>query len=268
MLQRRTIAREIQIQGIGLQTGVLQRLVLKPAKAGHGIIFHHISSRGDRGHTEAHYMNLKENNSMVFLENKFSNHPYKSVEHLMGLLYAFRITDLLIGIDGTEVPAENLEIAEKLLTNIRSLNSYYTPARFHQSTFSQGNSSITYVPTEGLIVNCYFEFQEIFSGYKTYKLDEFSSFNYLSDARTFCEVNHLLALQNRGLAKGVSEKNCIVLSHDSIFSEDTVEECIRHKILDFLGDLYLSGRIYEGCFLLKNPSHKFTHSFIKSNNGE
>lgn len=265
ILQRKSIANNIEFTGEGLQTGKMNRCIIYPANAGDGITFCRIlksNSTEDPYPVRAHYSCV--DNDKAFVSLRCRNYFYYSVEHILALLYGHQITDATILLDNGEVPADIQQISESLLVEGLLLNSFYEPDILPPVFFEKGNSSITYFPSEIFAVSCYFEFLNLFSYFDQYMIDPINFHRKLSHARTFGTHRHIEDLQKKGFAKGVKLTNTLVFDLDSpIGAEFVKQECTRHKIFDFLGDLSLCGRQVRGIFMLRNPSHSMTREFIK-----
>jgi UDP-3-O-[3-hydroxymyristoyl] N-acetylglucosamine deacetylase len=270
IVPRRTVSHKVIYEGIGLQTGKANTCVIAPANSGDGIVFCRLlppSSNGDPYPTRAHYSYVDNDKSFVSLRCR--NYYYYSVEHILALLYGYGITDATIYLDNGEVPADIQQISRRLFLSVKSFNTYIELNSLPRIFFKKDNSSISFLPYDTTVVSCYFEFLDLFAHYESYSMDVFTFFKKISGARSFCTKKHVENLQSQGWAKGVNSSSIQVFNEYSTISADFVkQECVRHKILDFLGDLSLSGKQVSGIFMLKNPSHSVTREFVEKYLGE
>lgn len=265
MIPRRTLAYPIEFTGTGLQTGKDNTCIISPASPGEGIIFCRLlspESTGDPYPVRAHYSYVDNDKSFVSLRCR--TYYYYSVEHILALLYGYGITDATIYLDKGEVPADIQQISEKLFLSVEPIPHFIDPTSLSSVIFKKDNSSISFIPYDTLVVSCYFDFFNLFSHYESYHLDVFTFFKKISGARSFCTRQHVVNLQSKGWAKGVNKSSTQIFEDCSKIGADFVkQECVRHKILDFLGDISLSGKQVRGIFTLVNPSHSCTREFVQ-----
>jgi len=277
MLQARTVDNPIRYEGAGLQTGRFYTVRILPAPQGSGIVFSVPIGASERVRIPATLDRVWLNDSMVSLRDKGVS--IVSVEHILGILHGYRITDVEIHFDYLvednifEVPSNIGDISRKILIYAFPLQSgYYEPLSFrHGAFYGENGESYHYTYGEEFCVVCTINFQNLFIRTESVYVDEVNCNFILSRARTFCTQDHLIKLQSKGFAKGAYESPIIIFKSD-MSPEDinlsVIKECVYHKILDFMGDLYLAGVPVKGYFNLVNPSHRATHAFLKSKLGD
>lgn len=250
MRPRRTIARETRQEGVGLFGGRSVRVVLRPAPPETGVVFRRVDRDGSpeiaavvgnvaTGETRS--TTLRSGAAEVCV-----------VEHLLSAAYGLGIDDLIVEMDGPEMPAGD----GSALTCVRwlqeagvaELDATVSTCVVDRPVVVEGDAArIAAEPhDDGLRVTFTLDYGDRFFGVQSLAFD-LTPEAYVAEiapARTYVlrpEIERFIAM---GLGRGASLKNVIVLEEDgSITGEQRFEdECVRHKIVDVLGDLSLVGR--------------------------
>ena len=190
------------------------------------------------------------------LGTTIANHDGTSVstiEHLMAALWGCGVDNVLIEIDGPEVPimdgsAEPFVFLIKCAGIVEQNRARRVIEVLKPVTYVENDTSITISPSAMLEVELEIQYANQVIGTQRNSFNSLrSSFETdLSRARTFGLLEEVEYLQKQGLAKGGNLGNAIVVDKDQVLNEDGLryaDEFVRHKVLDCLGDLYLGGHI-------------------------
>jgi UDP-3-O-[3-hydroxymyristoyl] N-acetylglucosamine deacetylase len=263
-----TISNPITISGIGIHSGKEVIMRLLPAKEDYGIIFISIDGR----EVQAKFDNVHSTNMSTKLLNK--QFSVDLVEHLMAGIWGCNIDNLIIEIDGNEVPimAGNSKgfIDEINKVGIQSQNA---PRKILKVTetikVAEEEKYVRISPNDkGLIIDMTIDFQHKAIGEQRFIFDSLqqSFIEEIAPARTFGFVKDLDYLRSNGLALGASLDNCIGLTENGIANDEGLlfkDEFVRHKILDCVGDLFLSG-YYPNCRVTAyKTGHKLNNLALK-----
>jgi len=271
VLNQKTIKKVISIKGVGLHSGLLANIFIKPAEPNTGIVFKRID--------------LKENNlvipnifnvSSAVLCTTISNEhgvSVSTIEHLMGALYGLGIDNALIEIDNQEVPildgSAKFFVEEIIDAGIESSDAPIKIIKIEKKVeFLDGKKIISIEPSKiSLDIDFELKYNNDLIGdqrnsIKVYESDLTDIFN----SRTFCLFEDVAKLKEMGLAKGGSLKNAIVVKDDKILNEEGLrnnKEFVNHKILDCMGDLYLTGYKIIGKIVCSQGGHKLTNQLLR-----
>jgi UDP-3-O-[3-hydroxymyristoyl] N-acetylglucosamine deacetylase len=250
-------------EGVGLHTGTPVKLSLHPAPADTGIIFYRSDLPGSSA-IPARAAQVSETRLGTSLTaNGIS---IATVEHLMAALWGMGIDNALITLNGPEVPIMDGS-SQPFITLIRKagLKRQSAPRQFLEVTapvsVEMGDSRLEILPYDGfrLDIEVDYTHPEIGRQFAAYDFSRDSFADSLSRARTFGFAHEVEALKKMGLARGGSLANAIVLDETRILNEEGLrfdDEFVRHKALDCLGDLFLTGYRLRGRILARKPGHQ------------
>lgn len=253
MLNQRTIAKKVEITGIGIHSGRKVTMTLHPAEADFGIQFRRIDLKNSPIlKATAETVGTTENNTSLG-QGLSAVH---TVEHLLSVLYGLGINNVYIEIDGPEVPIMDGSGASFVFimkeTGIQTLNkSKKFLVVLKPVEVRVGDKWARIEPAEKLIIDSTIVFTHPMIK-KQRKTFEFSCENYIREigrARTFGMLKDVDMLKRRGLVKGGSLDNAIVLDDFKVMNPDGLrfaDEFVRHKILDTVGDISLLGHEIAG----------------------
>ena len=271
LLTQKTIKKEVKIQGVGLHSGKTVNLHLKSSEPDTGIIF----KRVDLKNNNLVYPNFN-NVSNTSLNTTISNEygvKVSTIEHLMGALFGLGIDNLLIEIDNEEVPILDgsarffVSEIEKVGLEISSIPIKIIKIE-KRISFEDGAKSISIEPSKiSLDIDFEIKYNNKLIGsqrnlVKVYEDDLDEVYN----SRTFCLYEDIEKLKKMNLAKGGSLDNAIVVKNESILNEEGLrnnKEFVNHKILDCMGDLYLSGYKIIGKIVCSQGGHKLTNQLLR-----
>ena len=270
MFLQRTIRQRATVEGIGLHTGQPAKLTFCPAPEGTGIYFVRrdlpgspsISAQADRVTATTMATTLGGEAFSV-----------STVEHCLSTLAALRIDNLFIELDGPEIPIGDgsaaIFLEAILAAGLVEQNEPRRYAYITQPIFQGDQDKHAYVvPYNGLRISCSIEFSHPCIGHQTMTLDvtEHSFVREVSRARTFGFLKDVEALRAKGLARGGSLENAVVLDHSEILNPEGLRwenEFVRHKILDALGDLVTLGMPLMGHVVLHRAGHDLMNRLVR-----
>ena len=271
IFKQKTISKPITIKGVGLHTGKVASLVIKPANVNNGIIFKRVDLNEDN-----EIIPTVSNVSSAVLCTTISNeHGIKvsTIEHLMGALFGLGIDNALIEIDNEEVPildGSGKIFVEKIKeAGVKISNQAIKVIKINNKVeFKEGKKQISIEPSKiNLEIDFEIKFENKFIGtqrniVKIYE-DELED---IYNSRTFCLYEDVEKLQSMGFAQGGSLDNAIVVKNDKVLNDTPLrndKEFVNHKILDCMGDLYLSGYKIIGKVKCSQGGHKLTNDMLR-----
>jgi len=263
--KKKTLAREVSLRGVGLHSGQSVTMTLKPVTTNAGIIFQRTDMpAGVSDSVLSTFSNVSDVDHSTNLGGHNGDCQIRTVEHLLAVLHAFEIDNLLVQLDGPEVPIGDgsskllVELIEQ--AGIRELP--YTQERMvvrKPVEYHEGDKFIRITPHDRLKVTYHIDFPHHLIGKQTYSivlnLNNFKK--KIAPARTFCLLHEVEYLQKMGLAKGGSLKNAVVVADDRVLNGGLRfdDEFVRHKVLDVIGDLFLLGKPVLGHVEVNKGGH-------------
>ena len=265
-----TIKNKVHCSGIGLHSGKLVRLALKPAPEDTGIIF--------RVHGKDGVAEICPNPSNVVATGLATTLGSKeasvaTVEHLMGAIRGMQIDNIIVEIHGGEVPIMDGSAASFILllksAGMRRQKSSRAVAKIVRPiSIEQDNKWIKASPYNGLRINYTIDFAHPVIGVQTMDIEitPQSFMDVLAKARTFGFLKEVEYMNKNGLALGGSLDNAVVLDEYTVINQDGLrypDEFVRHKILDFIGDMAMLGLPLEGYFEVHCSGHALNNAFLR-----
>lgn len=267
-MNRATVDREVLIEGTGIHTGEKGRITLKPAEAGTGLIFKGTGSRiGDIPVSPFYAMDGVQ---AVTLGNR--HWQIKTVEHLLCAMAAAGISDCIMETTMGEVPildGSSLPFYEKIIEGgVRDLGEPMEALQLSNPVWVIENDRyVVALPSDHFKVTYTIDYPHPMLRGQTMTLG-LNAENLIEDvlpARTFGFLRDVEELRKRGLIQGGSLDNAVVLTEDGYLNDDLrfEDECLRHKILDLVGDLYLLGRPLKAHIVAFRAGHSLDISLGK-----
>ncbi len=268
-----TLKSAVTFTGVGLHTGASARIAVKPASANHGIWFKRIDiEMGDRL-IPARYDAALQSPLCTKLQNT-SGASVSTVEHLLAALMGCGVHNALIEIDGPEVPildGSSVKFVQGIMSKgIVAQNQPVNAIKVVKPiTVSEGEASASLVPHSVMRVEFHIDFSDAAIGQqsKSLTLSNGSFARELSDSRTFCQQSDVEAMQANGLALGGAPgENAVVFDNGAVISPGGlrhVDEPVRHKMLDALGDLALAGGPVLGKYTGVRAGHSLTNKLLR-----
>jgi UDP-3-O-[3-hydroxymyristoyl] N-acetylglucosamine deacetylase len=272
MIFQRSIKNEVSAVGVGLHSGKKVRIVLKPTKENSGIIFKRTDIKIPV-EIKVEPQAVKETRlSSTIGKDKFK---ISTVEHLMSALSASGIDNILIEVDGSEIPImDGSSIPFIYLINSAMIYEQSKLKKFavikDLIKVEEGEKFAKFEPYNGFLVDFTIDFPH--PAFKEensrVEIDFFkdSYVNHISRARTFGFMQEVEYLRSNGLARGGSLDNAIVLDEYKILNDEGLrysDEFVRHKILDAIGDLYMIGMPIIGKFTAYKSGHELNNKLLR-----
>ena len=271
ILNQKTINKDITFKGVGLHSGLEATMILKPAAPNSGIIF----KRTDLKKNNIIIPNIFNVSSAVFCTT-ISNEDGASIstlEHLMGALFGLGVDNVLIEIDNYEVPildgSAKIFVEEILKVGIKTSSVPIKVIKIEKKIeFIDGNKKISIEPSKvSLDIDFELKYENALIGEQRNLIKVYdSNLSDIYNSRTFCLYEDIEKLKEMGLAKGGNLENAIVVKDDKILNEGGLrneKEFVNHKILDCMGDLYLTGYKIIGKIVCSQGGHKLTNQLLR-----
>ncbi|MBP5295849.1 MAG: UDP-3-O-acyl-N-acetylglucosamine deacetylase [Bacteriovoracaceae bacterium] len=262
LFYQRTLAKKIQVTGIGLHTGRKVQLTLSPAPADFGIQFRRIDLHGPLMKAHAELVGATDNNTSL----GSGAGVIHTVEHLLAVIYGLGINNVLVEVDGPEIPimdgsgasflfllkeagVANLNASKKFMLILEPVEVELNGCKAKIEPCSHLTIDATIVFAHALIK-------------AQHRYFEFSCENFIREigrARTFGLLRDVDMLKRKGLIKGGSLNNAVVLDDFRVVNEEGLrfaDEFVRHKILDTIGDISLLGYEVAGKITTFRSGHK------------
>jgi len=270
-LNQKTIKFPVKFEGIGLHSGKNVKVSLLPAEPNSGIIFKRVDLKINNI-VHPNFINVTNTSLNTTISNDFGV-KVSTIEHLMGALFGLGIDNLLVEIDNEEVPILDGSAKEFVskITDI-GITSSDAPIKIikikNKVEFKDGQRFISIEPSK-LSLNIDYELQYTNpligiqrNEVKVYEND----LSNIYDSRTFCLYEDIEIIKKKGLAKGGSLDNAIVVNNEEILNKDGLrndKEFVNHKILDCMGDLYTCGYRLLGNIKCVQGGHYLTNQLLR-----
>jgi UDP-3-O-[3-hydroxymyristoyl] N-acetylglucosamine deacetylase len=272
MIKQRTLKNVIRATGVGLHTGEKVYLTLRPAAPGSGIKFRR-SDLDEPVVIDARPENVGE--TMLSTTLVKGNAKISTVEHLLSALAGLGIDNALIDVSAPEVPIMDGSAGPFVfLLQSAGVKDQDAPKRFirikKKVRVEDGDKWACFEPFDGFKVTFTIDFvHPAFNDEAKTATIDFSSTSFVKEvsrARTFGFMKDIEALRSMNLALGGSLDNAIVVDDYKILNEDGlryVDEFVKHKILDAIGDLYLLGHSLIGSFSGYKSGHALNNQLLR-----
>ena len=259
---QQTLARPITLSGHGLHTGLHSSVTIFPAKPGHGIVFVHSSKRFGIPATRQY---VDHNASTLSTVLSCRSGQFQTVEHVLSALAGMGITNAVIEVSSTEIPildgSSKPYVAEILKAGILPQPGKVPVFEVSkQVQYRDGDRFFMASPYNGFHVDYSVHFGEPFRQRQSFLVTPHTYRTELASAKTFCLASDLEKIRNQGLAKGGTRENALILGESGTLNPEVQtfpDELVRHKILDFIGDMSLAGGLIAGAFVVERGGHRF-----------
>ncbi len=268
MVNQQTLAKPIEISGIGLHTGVEVNLKLKPAPENTGYIF--VRTDLDNFEIPASVEYISHCSYATTLLRK--GVLLSTCEHLLAALRGTGVDNCFIELDNIEIPiidgsSENwVDLIEKTGTAAQNAPRHFLKIR-EKVVFEQGDRRMSIEPSDKYEIECLIDFPHPFINVQTFNftLSNGSFGREIASARTFGFTTEIEMLRKANLALGGSLDNAIVLTPDGMLNEHPLrftDEFARHKTLDIIGDFALLGMPFLGKIKAEKSGHSVHASLM------
>ena len=271
---QRTLARSVAFDGLGLHTGQPCHVEFRPAPPNTGIRFVRLDLPGEPEIPVAPYFARADAEGMRRTIIKNGEAEVHTVEHILAAAAGLEIDNLMIALtskepaeprDGSAAPYVRM-FQEAGIVEQPIARRYFrvsTPVRYEEN-----GVILIGMPYDGLKITFTIEYEDAWRGtqHASYVIDRDVFVRDLAPARTFVLQRDVDALRSQGMILGGSLENAVVVKPDGIVNQEPLrfpDEFVRHKILDFLGDLYLLGRQARGHFVSIKSGHATNVRFVQ-----
>ena len=271
ILTQKTLSKKISLSGIGIHTGTKVNINILPANPNSGIIFKRIDLQKNNL-VFANYSNVVDTTLCTTISNEYGT-KVSTIEHLMGAFYGIGIDNALIEIDSQEVPI--LDGSAKIFINtinkigLRFSDQPIKIIKINKSIKIQDGEKYISLDKSNISGDIEFELKynsKIIQNQKN-KINIFEdNLDEIFNSRTFCLYEDIEKLKKLNLGKGGSLENAIVIKDNKILNIDglrNAKEFVNHKILDCMGDLFLSGYKIIGSLKCSQGGHKLTNQLLR-----
>ena len=271
ILNQKTLKEPIIFQGITLHKGKVAKVRILPSSPNSGIVFKRIDLK-NKNLINATFQNVSDANLCTTITNEFGI-SVSTIEHLMAALYGKGVDNALIEIDQDEVPIKDgsskyfvdainksgLHISDTPIKIIKILNKV---------EFKDGKKIISIEPSKTTLeIDFEIKFNNPLISTQRNKINVYESdLEDIYNSRTFCLFEDVEKLKKMNFAKGGSLENAIVVKGKKVLNEGGLrneKEFVNHKILDCMGDLYLSGFKIIGKITCSQGGHKLTNEILR-----
>lgn len=267
-----TIKTAISLIGTGLHSGRPARLRILPASAEYGIWFRRVDVSGSDNLIAARYDNVADTRLSTNLSNE-DGVSVSTVEHLMAALAGCGVHNALIEVDGPEVPimdgSSDRFVREILLAGVQELQAPVRAIRvLRRVEMTIGDVEVSIEPCDGLEIDFSIDFPDAAIGRQSRHMNMANGafVRELCNSRTFCRKADVDWMLSQGLGLGGNLNNALVVDGETVLTPGGVrheDECVRHKMLDALGDLSLAGAPLLGRYHGVRAGHASTNALLR-----
>ena len=270
-LTQKTIKKAISFEGVGLHSGLHINVKINPADPNHGIVFKRVDLLS-KNILIPNFINVTNTSLNTTIENEFGT-KVSTIEHLMGALFGLGIDNALIEIDNEEVPildgSAKLFIEKIISAGIQVSETPIKIIKINKPIeYCEGERSISIRPsTLSLDIDFQLKYKNQVIGNQRNKVKVYDDdLSEIFNSRTFCLFEDIEFIKQKGLAKGGSLDNAIVVKDNEIINPEGLrneKEFVNHKILDCIGDLYTSGYRMVASITCSQGGHYLTNQLLR-----
>lgn len=277
-MQQTTIARTVRWQGVGLHSGEPAFVEVRPASAGSGLVFVVSDAIGESEHEipacpESVHSTTRA--TTLAASSRPDAPRVATVEHLLAALFVLGIHNARIVVRGGEIPALDGSaapfVARLRRAGVRALaESRLELEVTRELEIANGDRRIRIAPGEGLWIDYAIDFAHPSVGRQRHRLESLDPSRFeseLAPARTFGFAAEVEALRAQGLARGGDYSNTVVLGDEGLMNPGGLrfpDECVRHKLVDLLGDLALVGAEIHARITVEKGGHGLHHALVRA----
>ena len=271
LLNQKTLKNSAEFEGIGLHSGKIVKLSVKPSEPNTGIVFKRIDLKKNNL-VYPNFLNVSNTSLNTTISNDFGV-KVSTIEHLMGALFSLGIDNALIEIDNEEVPildGSAKEFVEKILAaDFIVSNKPIKIIKINKKIEFQDGERFISIEPSNISLNIEFElkYNNKIIGNQKNKINVYDDeLKDILNSRTFCLYEDIEIIKKNGLAKGGSLENAIVVKDEDVMNKEGLrnsKEFVNHKILDCIGDLYTSGYRIIGEIKCSQGGHYLTNQILR-----
>jgi len=270
--RQRTIRRDAAIEGVGLHTGQLVRVRFRPADPNAGIRFIRtdVDGRLEIPVSPATLLDLARRPRRTSVGT--GSVEVHTIEHLMATCYGLGVTNLLVEINGEEVPGLDGSAFPFLETlkyaGVVEQEAPWQPLVVKEPVWvGESNATLLVLPDERFKVSYTMSYNHPSLNVQFFSRDNPEEVfeRELAPSRTFCLAEEVEELRRRGMGKGATYENTVVVGSHGVINNRLrfSDEFVRHKVLDLLGDLYILGRPIQGHVIAVRSGHSLNLRLIQ-----
>lgn len=273
MTAQRTIEKPAEIRGRGLFTGDEVSLRFKPAPPDSGIIFVRLDTQIPT-RIKAHVRNVTKRARRSALRN--GTHAIETVEHCLAALHGLGIDNIEIELNAGELPGGDgssqcfVDAIEE--AGIVEQSAHRRPIVISETIrVADGGAELIAVPgpTDRLDILYDLDYgpeSDIPRQFLAITLSESAFRNDIARARTFLLEEEARQFQAAGMGKHLTFADIVVIGKEGVIDNEFryPDECVRHKVLDLIGDIYLAGRPIHGKIIATRSGHALNHALVRS----
>ena len=270
-LSQKTVKSDISFSGIGLHTGNIVDLTIKPAQPNNGIIFKRTDLK-ENNIIIPGVFNVSSANFCTTISNDIGV-SVSTIEHLMGALFILGVDNAVIEINNNEVPildgSAKVFVEKITKTGLEVSNQPIRIIKINKRIdYVDGSKSISLEPNNiNFEIDFNLEYSNSVIGNQSNCINVYEDdLSDIINSRTFCLYEDIEKLKTLGLARGGSLENAIVVKEKEVLNKDGLRnknEFVNHKILDCIGDIYLSGYKMVGKIKCTHGGHKLTNQLLR-----
>ena len=270
-LSQKTVNDPLSIKGIGLHTGEPVNIKINPAEPNTGIVFKR-TDLNNNNYIIPSVFNVTNTSFCTTVSNEFGA-KVSTVEHLLGALFGLGVDNALIEIDSQEVPildGSAKEFVEKInLSGIKSSNVPIKIIKIQKKISIKDCTKTMSIEPNKISLDIDFEIKynnELIGTQRNLINVYEEDLSEIYNSRTFCIYEDIEKLKKMNLAKGGNIDNAVVVKDNKVLNEGGLrnnKEFVNHKILDCMGDLYLSGYKIVGKVCCSQGGHKLTNQLLR-----
>jgi len=271
ILNQKTVKDIVSFNGIGLHSGKSVNLYVKPAEPNTGIVFKRIDLKNNNL-VYPNFKNVSNTSLNTTVTNEFGNNV-STIEHLMGALLGLGVDNAIIEIDNEEVPildgSAKIFIEEIIKVGLQISNAPIKIIKINKKIeFKDGQRFISIEPSKlSLDIDFELKYENDLIGNQRNKINLYEdNLEDIFNSRTFCLYEDIEEIKKKGLAKGGSLQNAIVVKDSKILNEEELrnsQEFVNHKILDCIGDLYTCGYRIIASVVCSQGGHFLTNKLLR-----
>jgi len=270
ILTQKTISKKISVEGIGIHSGLNVKLEILPSSPNSGIVFKRVDLKKNNI-VIPNFKNVSDSTFFTTISNEYGV-KVSTIEHLMAAFYGLSIDNAIVELDSQEVPA--LDGSAKNFVELiieagyRISDSPIKLIKVEKDVQVEEGSKFISINKSNVTMDIDFEIKYENSLIKTQR----NKINILEDnltdifnSRTYSLYEDIKKLETLGLGKGGSLENAVIVKGNSILNDGGLRnehEFVNHKILDCMGDLYLSGYKIIGSVLCSQGGHGLTNKLL------
>ena len=271
LLNQKTLNKAFTFEGVGLHSGKISTVNILPSGPNTGITFRRTDIKKNNTIIPSVF-NVSEANYCTTVANEYGI-KVSTIEHLMAALFVKGIDNAIIEIHGEEVPildGSSMEFVKKIENvGIKNSNVPIKVIKINKPIqIKDGKKEMSILPSKiNLEVDFEINFDNPLINQQRNKINVYEDdLSEIINSRTFCLFEDIEKLKKMNLAKGGSLENAVVVKGSEVLNENGLrnkKEFVNHKILDCLGDLFLSGYKIIGKVKSVQGGHKLTNELLR-----